>query len=197
MTTFWVSRIYSLHIIGGDVIYKCISRDSIRNEIEYEIVFTMYRDSRSGGAQFDNPTSFGIYRGSAGSWRFERVVAGVRVENITDIDIATNNPCILVPVNVGVQRGVYTFTVILPIVNENYLISYQRCCRNNTICLLYTSKPPINVCDEDEGMPYHHVSRFQNIAAISPARMTVRVMYGIPSALVPSFTVFAMVLATP
>ena len=133
MTTFWVSQIYSLHIIGGDVIYKCISRDSIRNEIEYEIVFTMYRDSRSGGAQFDNPTSFGIYRGSAGSWRFERVVAGVRVENITDIDIATNNPCILVPVNVGVQRGVYTFTVILPIVNENYLISYQRCCRNNTI----------------------------------------------------------------
>lgn len=123
----------SLHIIGGDVVYKCITRDTIRNEIEYEIIFTMYRDSRSGGAQFDNPANFGIYRGLAGSWRFERAISGIRVENVSDIDIATNNPCILVPVNVGVQRGVYTFNVRLPIINENYLIAYQRCCRNNTI----------------------------------------------------------------
>ena len=133
MTFFWISHVDALHIIGGDVVYKCITRDTVRNEIEYEIIFTMYRDSRSGGAQFDNPASFGIYRGVGGSWRFERTIAGVRVENVADIDIATNNPCILVPVNVGVQRGVYTFTVRLPIINESYLISYQRCCRNNTI----------------------------------------------------------------
>ncbi len=123
----------ALHIIGGDVVYKCIGLDTIRREVEYEITFTMYRDSRSGGAQFDSPANFGVYRGIGSSWSFVRTVANVRVENISDIDIANSNPCILVPVNVGVQKGIYVFTVRLPIISQSYFISYQRCCRNNTI----------------------------------------------------------------
>ena len=50
-------------------------------------------------------------------------------------------------------------------------------------------KPPISVWDELEGMPYHHVSRFHKIAAISPERIT--------SMLMAPFTVFAMVSPTP
>jgi gliding motility-associated-like protein len=126
-------KVDALHIIGGDVVYKCISRDTVNKTVEYQIVFTMYRDSKSGGAQFDSPTNFGIYRGSPGNWTFVRTIGGIRVENVTDIDIATSNPCVIVPVNVGVQRGVYTFTVRLPIISQSYYISYQRCCRNNTI----------------------------------------------------------------
>ncbi|MFZ1751968.1 MAG: PKD domain-containing protein, partial [Saprospiraceae bacterium] len=122
----------SLHIIGGDVVYKCISFDSVRREVRYEIKFTMYRDSKSGGANFDPLANFGIYRGTS-SWTFVRTIANVQVQNIKEIDIATNNPCILVPVNVGVQSGFYVFEVTLPVINENYYISYQRCCRNNTI----------------------------------------------------------------
>src|SRR5690606_11923064 len=30
------------------------------------------------------------------------------------------------------------------------------------------AKPPINVCEDEEGMPNHQVSRFQLMAAISP-----------------------------
>src|ERR1700676_4133821 len=36
--------------------------------------------------------------------------------------------------------------------------------------------PPISVCDELEGMPNHHVSRFQAIAPISPEKMTSSVI---------------------
>ncbi|MCE2789544.1 MAG: PKD domain-containing protein [Saprospiraceae bacterium] len=123
----------ALHIIGGDVVYRCKGIDTVRKEVRFEITFTMYRDSKSNGAQFDDPASFGIYRGSGNSWSFFRAVAGVRVQNIRDIDIQTNNPCILVPINVGVQSGQYIFDIVLPIINENYMISFQRCCRNNTI----------------------------------------------------------------
>lgn len=59
------------------------------------------------------------------------------------------------------------------------------------------ANPPIRVCEDDDGMPYHQVNKFQNIAAMSPARITVKVIYGMPASLAPSLTVLAMVLATP
>lgn len=128
-----INEINALHIIGGDVVYKCISTDSMRKEVRYEITFTMYRDSKSNGANFDDPANFGVYRGSGNNWNFVRTIAGIRVQEIRDIDVSTNNPCVLVPVNVGVQSGRYVFQITLPIIDQNYLISFQRCCRNNTI----------------------------------------------------------------
>lgn len=35
------------------------------------------------------------------------------------------------------------------------------------------AKPPINVCEDDEGIPYHQVSKFQQIAAIIPESTTI------------------------
>ncbi len=52
------------------------------------------------------------------------------------------------------------------------------------------AKPPINVWDEEDGMPNHQVKRFQVMAESNPAHTTVKVIYS-------CFTVFAMVLATP
>ena len=39
------------------------------------------------------------------------------------------------------------------------------------------AKPPIKVWDEDDGIPNHHVSKFKNIAAIKPEKITGSVMY--------------------
>ena len=36
------------------------------------------------------------------------------------------------------------------------------------------AKPPIKVCEEEEGIPSRQVSKFQNVAAINPARITQR-----------------------
>ncbi|MBK9735108.1 MAG: gliding motility-associated C-terminal domain-containing protein [Saprospiraceae bacterium] len=133
LTLITLTKIDAKHIIGGEVVYKCVKRDTIRKEVTYLVTFTMYRDSRSGGAQFDSPVNFGIYRGLGLSWSHVRTISGIPIESISDIDIVTNNPCILVPVNVGVQKGVYKFEITLPIIAQNYFISYQRCCRNETI----------------------------------------------------------------
>jgi hypothetical protein len=52
------------------------------------------------------------------------------------------------------------------------------------------AKPPIKVCDELEGIPSHHVSRFQIIAAMTPASITTRLISMV-------WAVFATVSATP
>ena len=51
------------------------------------------------------------------------------------------------------------------------------------------AKPPIRVCEDDDGIPSLQVSRFQNVAANSPARITQRSIALLS-------TVFATVLPT-
>ena len=56
------------------------------------------------------------------------------------------------------------------------------------------ANPPIRVWEEEEGIPYHQVRRFQRIAAINPERMTHNMLLVWISA---GFTVLATVSATP
>ena len=37
-------------------------------------------------------------------------------------------------------------------------------------------KPPISVCDDDEGIPNNQVNKFQTIAAINPEKITSKVI---------------------
>ncbi len=52
------------------------------------------------------------------------------------------------------------------------------------------ANPPIKVCEEDDGIPNHHVNKFQVIAATRPAQTTGKVIKS-------CFTVLAIVLAIP
>lgn len=125
----------ALHIIGGEVTYTCKGMDIAKKNVTYEVVFTMYRDSKSNGAQLDGLADFGIYKKSTDGtrWIYFTTVNNIRVREIEDVSIVLSNPCIIIPLNVGVQKGTYTFEVTLPIIDQSYYISYQRCCRNTTI----------------------------------------------------------------
>src|SRR4051812_4422763 len=52
------------------------------------------------------------------------------------------------------------------------------------------ANPPISVCEELEGIPNHQVNKFQMIAAITPARITTRLISIV-------LAVLATVSATP
>src|SRR5574344_1446929 len=52
------------------------------------------------------------------------------------------------------------------------------------------ANPPINVCEEEDGIPSHHVAKFHMMAATIPEKITGRVMYA-------SKTVLETVLAMP
>ncbi|MBK6783255.1 MAG: hypothetical protein IPG79_05455 [Saprospiraceae bacterium] len=121
------------HIIGGEVKYVCLGTNPTNDSVHFQITFKMYRDSRSGGANFDNTANFGIFtKESANVWDFYRRVQ-TQVEQINEIPPNNNDPCIIVPPNVGVEEGIYQFEVWLPILTKDYMIAYQRCCRNPTI----------------------------------------------------------------
>ncbi len=52
---------------------------------------------------------------------------------VTKIQPDPGNACVDVPQNVCVEQGVFELELDLPIIPESYILSYQRCCRNNTI----------------------------------------------------------------
>jgi len=123
----------SRHIIGGEFYYETISPGN------YEFTLIVYRDCASGGALFDSQNApFGsastgtvsVYRSDL-ELPFDRVVLGP--PNVESIEVQPDNPCLVAPPFLCVERGEYTFRLQLPITNQTYTISYQRCCRNNTI----------------------------------------------------------------
>ena len=125
------AKVEARHIVGGDVTYRCVGISG--TQVTFEITFIMYRDSRGGGANFDNPARFGLYRGGGDSWSHIST-REENVTNVTELNLDTGNPCLEVPTSIGVQSGTYQFEITVNISEtDNYMIAYQRCCRNNTI----------------------------------------------------------------
>ncbi len=121
------------HIIGGEVYYDCLGIDSSGNQklAIFQITFNMYRDCFGGGAAFDDPARFGLYSGSGSNWNWqETFFAPVTSESFLPIN---DDPCVEEPTDVCVEKGVYVFEITVPVIDESYLLTYQRCCRNNTI----------------------------------------------------------------
>ncbi len=119
------------HIIGGVMTYEC------RGNGRYDFVLKMYRDDLcTTCAAFDPLAYIGVYRCTGGNCnlltqrdfvaRQDVPIRNVRFVNPPDY------PC-LIPPNVRVQEAVYEFSLVLPISNDSYHVSYQRCCRNITI----------------------------------------------------------------
>ena len=80
-----------------------------------------------------------------------------------------------------IKLAVFKITALLMVLNPPWAIAAP-------------ANPPINVWDDDEGIPNHQVSRFQEIAAINPEKITTIMFdWGIISLC----TVFATVSATP
>ncbi len=121
----------AFHIIGGEITYSCLGEngDGTRN---YAFVMTQYRDCFSIGANFDTPASIGIYSYINGVYSF----VGHIKQNHGPVQfvLPPDDPCLIVPSNVCVEKAEYHFTVSnLPVINGSYVIFWRRCCRNQTI----------------------------------------------------------------
>ncbi len=118
------------HIVGGDVVYTCVSSDPVNKTTTFNFTFTIYRDV-SGTGVFDLNPSFGVYKQLAnGSWEFYN---SVTTNLMTDGYLENEIKCVLKPDNTDIQKGVYTFNTTLPWDGSKYQVAYQRCCRNGSI----------------------------------------------------------------
>lgn len=131
----WALGVQARHIVGGEVTYECLG-DAGSNQRRYRVTVIIYRDCAGNGAEFDSaPNSAGdfemtIFRGTR---IFSRPAVSFRGLTIERLDPDLTNPCILLPPGICVEKGTYVTEVVLPISTETYTISYQRCCRNETI----------------------------------------------------------------
>ena len=118
------------HIIGGEITYRCTGENGSNRD--YQITMNIYRDcNAANAAPFDDNGIFGIFRWDSLNYTFVRSEV-VRRGGITRIE-PEDDACIVIPPNVCVEKTSYSFTITLPIFEGSYFISYQRCCRNETI----------------------------------------------------------------
>ena len=110
------------HLVGGEISYQCVGNNV------YEVTLRIYRDCNSQGAPFDATAPIGIFKGST-LLRTEYASRGP----ITQLPTTVSNPCLTVPPNVCTEWAIYVKQIYLPPSSDGYTITYQRCCRNQTI----------------------------------------------------------------
>lgn len=120
------------HIVGGEIFYECLGPGNMANTRNYKLTMKVYRDCAGNGAEFDNPAEIGIYSLINGVYAFvmQRDIRHAEVERLEFVE----NPCLILPPNVCVEQTSYIINLTnLPIIAGSYILSWQRCCRNNTI----------------------------------------------------------------
>lgn len=120
------------HIVGGEIFYNCLGPGSIAETRNYRMTMKIYRDCAGNGAGFDNPARIGVYSHVNGIYTFQRLL--VVNHGFVNRLQAEGNPCLILPPNVCVEESSYIINLNnLPVIAGSYIVSWQRCCRNNTI----------------------------------------------------------------
>lgn len=124
------SVLYAKHIVGGEITYKFINSANAINR--YEFTMKIYRDCDATGnpppAQLDATAIIGVYAKKTG-----RFIGSYGVPLAGKSRISPPSyPC-LIPPDVCVEQGIYTWQRDMPIIDDTYVIVYQRCCRNEAI----------------------------------------------------------------
>lgn len=118
---------YATHIVGGELYYDYLGAN------QYKITLKLFRDCFNGQPNFsglgDDEALLEV-RGYNNELVYQ-IVLGVPV--VTYVPGNTNNPCMANPTGICVQQGVYTKIITLPPRPKGYFLSYETCCRNNTI----------------------------------------------------------------
>lgn len=139
-----ISGVFGAHIIGGEMYYECMGYGNAGKDTTkriYRIYITLYRDCRpqSNAAGFDQPLGFTIWRKNANG-TYTNTKSGNNPEySINSLHKGPDPidppiyPCLILPPDICVEKGEYYYDVELPIINQEYVVVWQRCCRNSTI----------------------------------------------------------------
>ncbi|MEP6794385.1 MAG: hypothetical protein ABJB16_08670, partial [Saprospiraceae bacterium] len=121
------------HIVGGEIYYDCMGPGNMPDTRNYRLTMKVYRDCAGNGAEFDNPAQIGLYSFINGTYAFVRDFPNIRHGAVESLEFV-ENPCLILPPNVCVEQTSYIIDLTnMPIIAGSYIVSWQRCCRNNTI----------------------------------------------------------------
>lgn len=132
---------WATHLVGGELTYENLGGNT------YRVTLTVYRDcgpANTTGAGFDDPSYVGVFSGTTLQQVINFPLSEAQVSNVP---IFLENPCFIPPVNLCIQKAVYTKVVTLVPGTNGLNLVYQRCCRNNSILNL--------VAPNNTGMSLH------------------------------------------
>lgn len=122
------------HIIGGDLSYLCLGYNPANNTNTYRFTMKVYRNCNQFSMdEFSNPAPVSIYRGANAPYDTIDHIYVPLITPVVDIPPDLSNPCLELPPDICVEEGTYVFEYELPVSNQSYIITYQRCCRNASI----------------------------------------------------------------
>ncbi len=121
------------HIVGGEITYQYSGKNNQGNDV-YAVRLDIYIDCDNGNPQAisQDATAFlGVFDGINGNILsgYPVEVARKGPERVTKL----NYNCISTIPKACVDHYWYTTNMVLPPRTGGYIISFQRCCRNNTI----------------------------------------------------------------
>ena len=108
------------HLVGGTMYYECLGNNT------YKITLIVYRDC--------NSTTFFDDQASIASFDENGNIYNVYSSSFTSsvvVPIVLNNPCLVSPPNVCIEKAEYELIIDLPPNAGGYDVVYQRCCRNS------------------------------------------------------------------
>lgn len=125
---------FASHLVGGYVRYECLGPVA-GNQVSYRITLVNTRDTVRGsaGAPLENELQLTLFDrfNLATTFRIPRVRLDI-------IGTGLNDPCFVNVDSLIVERGVYQGNITLPN-DEDFTLTYQRCCRNTSIVNLNLS----------------------------------------------------------
>jgi len=133
-------NLLATHIVGGEIMYKHLISNGF--SVKYRITLFLYIDCNNGSSEaikmdkdgfinvyaYDNSNnSYSLYNNNGNFYPLANARTGpTRVSDV-------NYKCIKTAPNACVDKYTFTTDIELPINNGGYTISFERCCRNNSI----------------------------------------------------------------
>lgn len=120
------SHLSAKHLVGGTLTYRLLSTGTSQNN--YEITLDVFRDCNSS-TQFDGKVYIGIFKGDTKGSVGDLTLFQTLEEYVQPV----LDSCVKVPPDLCYQHAVYKGIKSLPIRTSGYYLTWERCCRNNTI----------------------------------------------------------------
>jgi gliding motility-associated-like protein len=125
LTSVLSKAVLAGHLLGGDMTYTHLGNDL------YEIRVQVFKECFAG-ADLDPSISLGIFREDGSLF----TTLNPFLEPVINIPVESGNPCIIVPPDLCIQRGLYIATVTLPQGMGAYTVAHHRCCRGEFVANL-------------------------------------------------------------
>ena len=129
---FCAEQAFAGHIAGGEMYYEYVSAGSSANTNKYLITLRLFRECHPVGqaAQLPEVVRISIFRNGSNIPYDSRDVLR---SNYTMLKLSSPLTCIINKPEVCYEVAYFTFTTELPVIPEEYIASYQTCCRSNSI----------------------------------------------------------------